>query len=69
MVGRIHATVGLRTGKDWRELFRRAYALFPRYRLDEAIRVEVEKLTGLESHSLEEARKQLLEAVVGPVFP
>ncbi len=46
-----------------------AYALFPRYRLDEAIRVEVEKLTGLESHSLEEARKQLLEAVVGPVFP
>jgi len=39
-----------------------AYGLFPRYRLEEAIEIEVERLTGLESHSLEEARKLLLEA-------
>ena len=39
-----------------------AYGLFPRYRLDEAIEIEVERLTGLELHSLEEARKFLLEA-------
>jgi hypothetical protein len=39
-----------------------AYSLFPRYRLDEAIRIEVERISGDELRSLEEARKQLLEA-------
>ena len=39
-----------------------AYSLFPRYRLDEAIEHEVEKMTGQEFHSLEEARRLLLEA-------
>jgi hypothetical protein len=40
----------------------RAYELFPRYRLDQAIEVEVERLTGFEFQSLEEARKLVLEA-------
>ena len=39
-----------------------AYSLFPRYRLDEAIRIGVERITGDEFRSLEEARKLLLEA-------
>lgn len=39
-----------------------AYGLFPRYRLDDAIEIEVERLAGLEFSSLEEARKLLLEA-------
>jgi len=39
-----------------------AYSLFPRYRLDEAIGIEVERITGDEFRSLEEARKLLLEA-------
>jgi hypothetical protein len=39
-----------------------AYSLFPRYRLDQAIEQEVEKMTGREFHSLEEARRMLLEA-------
>jgi len=39
-----------------------AYGLFPRYRLDDAIEIEVERLTGLEFSSLEETRKLLLEA-------
>lgn len=39
-----------------------AYKLFPRYRLDKAIEVEVERSTGRQFRSLEEARKLLLEA-------
>jgi hypothetical protein len=39
-----------------------AYALFPRYRLDEAIEVEVERLTGMEFPSLEKTREMLIEA-------
>jgi hypothetical protein len=39
-----------------------AYSLFPRYRLDEAIGIEVERITGDEFRLLEEARKLLLEA-------
>jgi hypothetical protein len=39
-----------------------AYGLFPRYRLDDAMQIEVERLTGLEFPSLEEARNLILEA-------
>src|SRR5689334_19789335 len=39
-----------------------AYRLFPRYRLDEAIEVEIERITGQQFHSLEEARNLLLDA-------
>ena len=39
-----------------------AYRLFPRYRLDEAMEIEVERSTGLEFHSLAEARALLLDA-------
>jgi hypothetical protein len=48
-----------RVGKDYSKA---AYSLFPRYRLDEAIEVEVERMTGQEFRSLEEERKLLLEA-------
>jgi hypothetical protein len=48
-----------RVGKDYSQA---AYRLFPRYRLDEAIEVEVERITGQQFHSLEEARVQLLDA-------
>jgi hypothetical protein len=33
------------------EYTKAAYGLFPRYRLDEAIEIEVERLTGREFHS------------------
>jgi hypothetical protein len=39
-----------------------AYSLFPRYRLDDAIEIEVERTTGQQFRSLEEARELLLEA-------
>lgn len=39
-----------------------AYGLFPRYRLDEAIEIEVERSTGQKFGSLEEARRSLLDA-------
>jgi len=48
-----------RVGKHYSKA---AYSLFPRYRLDEAIGVEVERITGDEFRSLEEARTILLEA-------
>jgi hypothetical protein len=48
-----------RVGKDYSQA---AYKLFPRYRLDEAIEVEVERITGQQFHSLQEARVQLLDA-------
>jgi hypothetical protein len=48
-----------RVGKDYSKT---AYDLFPRYRLDEAIEIEVERITGQQFHSLEAARKLLLEA-------
>ena len=48
-----------RVGKQYSKT---AYSLFPRYRLDEAIGIEVERITGDEFRSLEEARKLLLEA-------
>ena len=41
-----------------------AYALFPRYRLDEAIELEVERSTGLEFPSLEKTRGMLIEACI-----
>lgn len=48
-----------RAGSDYTEA---AYGLFPRYRLDHAIEVEVERLTGTEFESLTEAQELLLEA-------
>lgn len=48
-----------RFGKDYSKA---SYSLFPRYRLDEAIKVEVERTTGQQFRSIEEARKLLLEA-------
>lgn len=48
-----------RLGNDYSKA---GYSLFPRYRLDEAIGVEVEKMTGQPFRSLEEARKLLLDA-------
>jgi len=39
-----------------------AYRLFPRYRLDDAIRMEVEKICGEKLTSLEEARVVILDA-------
>jgi hypothetical protein len=51
-----------RLGNDYSEYSKVAYSLFPRYRLDEAIEVEVERITGQQFRSLEEARKLLLEA-------
>ncbi|MGA2103725.1 MAG: hypothetical protein ABSG34_21625 [Candidatus Sulfotelmatobacter sp.] len=47
-----------RVGSDYSKA---AYSLFPRYRLDEAIEVEVERITGHQFPSLEDARKLLLE--------
>jgi hypothetical protein len=47
-----------RVGSDYTKA---AYSLFPRYRLDEAIEVEVERITGHQFPSLEDARKLLLE--------
>ena len=48
-----------RVGKQYSKA---AYSFFPRYRLDEAIGIEVERITGDEFRSLEEARKLLVEA-------
>ena len=48
-----------RLGSDYTEA---AYGLFPRYRLDHAIEVEVERLTGTEFESPIEAQELLLEA-------
>lgn len=48
-----------RVGSSYSEA---AYALFPRYRLDEAIELEVERFTGLEFPSLEKTREMLIEA-------
>ena len=39
-----------------------AYGLFPRYRLDEAIEIEIERMTGQQFGSLEDARRLLLDA-------
>ena len=38
-----------------------AYSLFPRYRLDEAIQIEIEKLTGYRFQSVEQARQQFID--------
>src|ERR1700676_4258214 len=51
-----------RLGKDYSKYSKAAYGLFPRYRLDEAIEIEVERITGQQFCSLEEARKVLLES-------
>jgi len=48
-----------RVGSDYSKA---AYSLFPRYRLDEAIEVEVERITGHQFSSLDDARKVLLES-------
>ena len=48
-----------RAGSDYSDS---AYGLFPRYRLDHAIEIEVERLTGTEFQSLSEAQGLLLEA-------
>lgn len=53
------ALEGERLGRDYSKA---AYSLFPRYRLDKAIEVEVERITGQQFHSLEEARRLLLDA-------
>ena len=47
-----------RVGSDYSKA---AYSLFPRYRLDEAIEVEVERINAHQFPSLEDARKLLLE--------
>ena len=47
-----------RVGSDYSNA---AYSLFPRYRLDEAMQVEVERITGHQFPSMEDARKLLLE--------
>ena len=39
-----------------------AYSVFPRYRIDKAIRIEVERLSPQSSKSLEEFRSQLIRA-------
>jgi hypothetical protein len=39
-----------------------AYGVFPRYRMDKAIRIEVERLAPESSNSLEELRSQLISA-------
>jgi len=44
------------------EYLKAAYGLFPRYRLDEAIEIEVERITGQQFRSLEDVRKVLLES-------
>jgi hypothetical protein len=51
-----------RLGNDYSKYSKAAYGLFPRYRLDEAIAIEVERRTGQRFRSLEEARKLLLES-------
>ena len=48
-----------RIGKDYSK---EAYGLFPRYRLDQAIEIEVERITEQQFHSVEESRKLLLES-------
>jgi hypothetical protein len=48
-----------RVGKGYSKA---AYSLFPRYRLDGAIKIEVERITGQRFRSLEEARRLVLEA-------
>jgi hypothetical protein len=48
-----------RVGKQYSKA---AYGLFPKYRLDEAIGIEVERITEGEFRSLEQARQLLLEA-------
>ncbi len=45
-----------------KEYSKAAYSLFPKYRLDEAMGIEVERIAGDQLRSLEEARKLLLEA-------
>ena len=52
------------SGQDrlWKDYSKAAYDLFPRYRLDEAIKIEVEKSTGQQFRSLEEAHALLLES-------
>jgi len=54
----------VRSGQDQvgKQYSNAAYSLFPRYRLDGAIGIEVERITGDEFRSLEEARKLILEA-------
>jgi hypothetical protein len=54
----------VRSGQDrvGKQYSKAAYSLFPRYRIDGAIGIEVERITGDEFRSLEEARKLLLEA-------
>lgn len=51
-----------RLANDYSKYSKAAYSLFPRYRLDEAIEIEVERITGQQFRSVEEARKLLLEA-------
>ena len=48
-----------RIGKDYSK---EAYGLFPRYRLDEAIEIEVERITEQQLRSVEESRRLLLES-------
>jgi len=48
-----------RLGADYSKA---AYGLFPRYRLDQAVEIKVERITGQRFHSLDQARKLLLEA-------
>jgi hypothetical protein len=48
-----------RIGKDYSK---EAYGLFPRYRLDQAIEIEVERITEQQLYSVEESRKLLLES-------
>ena len=55
----VHIQDKFKPGWDYSE---EAYGIFPRYRIDKAIRIEVERLEPESSSSLEELRLQLISA-------
>jgi len=57
--GNVRIEGKFKPGWDYSE---EAYGVFPRYRVDKAIRIEVERLAPESSNSLEELRSQLISA-------
>jgi hypothetical protein len=57
--GKVQIENKFKPGWDYSE---EAYGVFPRYRMDKAIRIEVERLAPESSNSFEEMRAQLLSA-------
>jgi len=57
--GNVQIEDKFKPGWDYSE---EAYGVFPRYRMDKAIRIEVERLAPESSNSLEELRSQLINA-------